>query len=91
MRSDYRLPHLVPPPGPTRVEALRGFELVWVDRSVEIVHVVFTPPGFGGGELLVRLCDVQLASTKEAAGGLFVLAIPLNEGGLETHRRVASS
>ena len=74
MRTNYRLPHLVPPPRPTRVEALRGFELIWVDRGVEIVHVVFEPPGFGGGKLLVCLCDVKFASTEEAAGGLFVLA-----------------
>jgi len=35
---------------------------------------MFAPPGFGGGELLVRFCHVKFAGTKEAPGGLFVLA-----------------
>ena len=73
------MPHLVPTPRPTRVEALGGFELVWVGRGVEIVYVMFAPPGFGGGELFVCLCDIKLASTKEAAGGLFVLETSLNK------------
>ena len=60
-------PYLISPPGPTGIEALRGLELIWVEGGVEVGHVVLVPPGFGGGELLVGLWCVELASTEEAA------------------------
>ena len=59
--------HFVTSPCPARIESLCGFELVWVKSRIEIQDVVLGPPGFGSGKLLVGLCGVKLASTKETS------------------------
>ena len=59
--------HLVASPRPARIKSLCGFELVWIKGRIEIQDVVLGPPSFGSGKLLVGLCEVKLASTKETS------------------------
>jgi hypothetical protein len=60
--------HLVASTCPTWIEASCGFELVRVKGGIQVEHSILAPPGFGGGELLVCLCGVGLASAKKATG-----------------------